>query len=148
MSRGSIGLVQRCFGAWGEHSALLTLNLPVGGWLGFGEEMSCLHLEPLGSEAAFSLPAGGGSSCSAAWLGAKQGRGEHTRGSGLICHLLQVTRHSSLKHLSGLILALSALYQLHQLSRLLPQFLISLKECNLSWSQSKASAGQETTGSN
>lgn len=56
-----------------EHLSLLTQNLPVGGWLGFSEAVSRLHREPWVSKAAFSPPAGGGSSCSAARLVANQG---------------------------------------------------------------------------
>ena len=56
-----------------ERLSLLTQNLPAGGRLGFSEEVSRLHREPLVSKAAFSPPAGGGRSRSAARLVANQG---------------------------------------------------------------------------
>lgn len=81
-----------------ERLSSLTQDLPAGGWLGFGGEVSRLQRELLVSKAAFSPAAGGGSSRSAACPVANQGGSGQVQGSDLTCHLAQVMRHSSSKH--------------------------------------------------
>lgn len=55
-----------------EHLSSLTKDLPVGGWIDLGEEVSPLHQEPL-VPGSFIPPRGGGSACSAPCLEANQG---------------------------------------------------------------------------
>lgn len=55
-----------------EHLSLLSKDLPVGGWLDFGEDVSPLPQEPLVPKALIP-PMGSGSACSAPCLAAKQG---------------------------------------------------------------------------
>lgn len=83
-----------------EHLPLLTKDLPVGGWIDLGEEVSPLHQELLVPEAPLSLP--GEVEVLAlhlVWGKSRMGAqgalpGEQPQGSDWVHHLTQVMRHS------------------------------------------------------